>query len=206
MVFCSFRIEVYTLQISGKELFVYVKFQKKKKYYDSNNATTVLTVFFHNYAHLYKCTSYNILILIPSLQKSRLFVVCFCFFVYDCWKSYCLLLFESIYSKPEGNHYGIFISTNIELTTELNTLLSPVFNQMVLIVPWYRYTYLITNTVDRITKLTEQYSVFWKKNNQYQNRYTDKPDTLNLINLYLKKISSGLSKMDFVVISISNVL
>lgn len=101
VVFCSFRIEVKTLQISGKELFVYAKFQKKNKYYDSNNATTVLTIFFHNYAHLYKCTSYNILILIPSLQKSRLFVVCFCFFfVYDCWKSYCLLLLESIYSKP----------------------------------------------------------------------------------------------------------
>lgn len=30
VVFCSFRIEVYTLQISGKELFVYVKFKKKK--------------------------------------------------------------------------------------------------------------------------------------------------------------------------------
>lgn len=56
------------------------KISKKNKYYDSNNATTVLAVFFHNYAHLYKCTSYNILILIPSLQKSRLFVVCFCFF------------------------------------------------------------------------------------------------------------------------------
>lgn len=119
VVFCSFRIEVQTLQISGKELFVYVKFKKRNTYYESNNATTVLTVFFHNYAHLYKCTSYNILILIPSLQKSRLFVVLFLFFfVYDCWKSYCLLLLESIYSKPEGNHYGIFISTNIEWTTE----------------------------------------------------------------------------------------
>lgn len=73
---------------------------------------------------------------------------------------------------------------------------------MVMIVP----KYLITKTVDRITKLNEQYSVFWEKNNHYQNRYTDKPDTLNLINLYLKKISSELSKMDFVVISISNVL
>lgn len=119
VVFCSFRIEVKTLQISGKELFVYVKFKKKEI-----NITIPTTLpmfwqyFFHNYAHLYKCTSYNILILIPSLQKSRLFVVCFCFFVYDCWKSYWLLLLESIYSKPEGNHYGIFISTNIELTTE----------------------------------------------------------------------------------------
>lgn len=80
VAFCSLRIEVKTLQISGKELFVYVKLKKINKYYESNNATTFLTVFFHNYAHLYKCTSYNILILIPSLQKSRLFVVCFCFF------------------------------------------------------------------------------------------------------------------------------
>lgn len=118
VVFCSFRIEVQTLQISGKELFVYVKLKKKINITIPTTLPMFWQHFFHNYAHLYKCTSYNILILIPSLQKSRLFVVCFCFFVYDCWKSYWLLLLESIYSKPEGNHYGIFISTNIELTTE----------------------------------------------------------------------------------------
>lgn len=109
---------VQTLQISGKELFVYVKLKKKINITIPTTLPMFWQHFFHNYAHLYKCTSYNILILIPSLQKSRVFVVCFCFFVYDCWKSYWLLLLESIYSKPEGNHYGIFISTNIELTTE----------------------------------------------------------------------------------------
>lgn len=118
VVFCSFRIKVQTLQISGKELFVYVKFKKKLILRFQQRYQCFDSIFFtttHTYINVQVTISLSSFLLYKNLGY-LLFVFVVLYMIAE--KSYWLLLLDSIYSKPEGNHYGIFISRNIELTTE----------------------------------------------------------------------------------------